>query len=195
MTVSEQQKSEWSSASILPFCTQDGELNILIGRETTGFQNDTGNWDTFGGGREDADSTPRDTAIREFVEETMGVFGDRELISRNLLRHHIRIHSNGHRIYLLPLTYNASIIETYNRILHHMQPCFRVRHLKPRQGSDNAASIASLYIPTCPTGLLEKTMLEWCPAESLLQKQEILRPHTARVLEPVVKQLRELLRS
>lgn len=54
-----------------------GRAYLLYGRERIGTRNrDSGLWSDFGGGHEECDKNTYDTAVREAVEETMGMLGD-----------------------------------------------------------------------------------------------------------------------
>jgi hypothetical protein len=174
------EKLEWKSASIVPICLLNGKRYILLGRESTGYIEKQHNWDTFGGGREAIDKTPKDTAIREFDEETMGIFGSIEFIRENLLPVHAKIKSTEHYIYIIELDYSPVIVETYNRLLARMRGCFRTK-----KESVNGREVSSLYLPTCPTGMFEKTMLAWYPVERVLNSPDMLRPHSEKSL-PVI---------
>ena len=57
-------------------------MYVLLGREVKGFYK--GTYDAFGGGKEPEDKTPKDTAIREGYEESMGFFGSIAYIRKNI---------------------------------------------------------------------------------------------------------------
>ena len=180
----------WKSASITPICTVNGKIMILLGRESNGYSEQGHNWDTFGGGREDADKTPKDTAIREFDEETMGVFGDMDWVRDHLLPVHAHLKSTDHYIYILRMPHDPAITETYNRILAKMRNCFRTKKIKKREGD---REVAALYLPTCPTGLFEKTQLSWYPVDQILASPNMLREHSARCLPTMFRKIAKYL--
>lgn len=66
-----------TSAGILPYAFKRGTVYFLIGKEPNGL------WADFGGGAESQDRTTKDTAAREFSEETRYVYG-KYALSRNL---------------------------------------------------------------------------------------------------------------
>jgi hypothetical protein len=173
---------EWNSASITAVCNHKGKRFILVGRESAGHDQKGNNWDTFGGGREVADKSPKDTAIREFDEETMGVFGSVEFIRKNLLPVHVRIKDTKHYIYLLELDYDPVIVETYNRMLKRMQGCFSKKNIKK-----GAGEVSLLYIPSCAVGLFEKTMIAWYPVDNILATSGMLRKHSEKALPVLFK--------
>lgn len=57
------------AAGILPICKQTGR--ILLGRRSANDSSYPNHWDLFGGTFEDSDEIPKNTAKREFNEETM----------------------------------------------------------------------------------------------------------------------------
>lgn len=63
-------------AGILPIAIKNGEVLIMLGRETRDLKDfyDSGKWSDFGGGIEKGESV-EDCACREGFEETMGMFG------------------------------------------------------------------------------------------------------------------------
>ena len=73
---------EWKAAGITPISIYNNKLYVLLGREARGVDN--GLYDAFGGGRESEDKTPKETAVREGYEESMGFFGSKAHIRKNL---------------------------------------------------------------------------------------------------------------
>lgn len=73
---------DWKAAGIIPLSIYNNKLYVLAGREAKG--SDKGKFDAFGGGRESYDKTPKDTAVREGYEESMGFFGSKTYIRTNL---------------------------------------------------------------------------------------------------------------
>lgn len=174
--------NNWTSASIVPICLLGGKRYILLGRETAGYSEKDHNWDTFGGGREAVDKTPKDTAIREFDEETMGVFGSVEFIRQNLIPVHAKIKSSGHYIFILELDYSPIIVETYNRVLAKMKDCFRTKKI-----NKGGREVSALYVPTCAVGMFEKTMLAWYPVDNVLATPGLLRKHSEKALPSIFR--------
>ena len=75
-------KKKWIGAGIIPVAIHNNKLYVLLGRESKG--RDKGKYDAFGGGRNKEDNTPRDTALREGYEESMGFFGTKSYIDKNM---------------------------------------------------------------------------------------------------------------
>lgn len=74
-------EEDWG-AGIIPVSIYNNKLYVLLGREVKGDRK--GTYDAFGGGREPQDRTPKDTAIREGYEESMGFFGSMSYIRKNI---------------------------------------------------------------------------------------------------------------
>lgn len=179
---------QWKSASIIPICSHNGKRFMLLGRESAGYSERSKNWDTFGGGREEIDKSPKDTAIREFDEETMGVFGSTDYIREKLHKVHVHIKNTMHYVYILQIPYDPIIVETYNRILSKMRDCFRTKKV-----TKDGIEMATLYLPTCPKGLFEKTMLSWFPIKNVLASPELLRTQATLILPGIFKKLEKYL--
>jgi len=66
-------EENYCAAGILPFCKRDNLSLVLLGKEVRGKEL---SWSDFGGKREAMDKKVQDTAIREFMEETGGLYLD-----------------------------------------------------------------------------------------------------------------------
>ena len=75
-------KKSWIGAGIIPIAVYNKQLYVLLGKEAKG--RDKGKYDAFGGGPNKEDKTPRDTALREGYEESMGFFGSLSYIQKNM---------------------------------------------------------------------------------------------------------------
>jgi len=70
----------WLAAGVLPYCIQKGtaptaaSVFFLLGKELNEKDGRRYFWSDFGGSREAEDSSPEETAAREFSEETLGMF-------------------------------------------------------------------------------------------------------------------------
>ena len=71
----------WKAAGITPIAVYNKQLYVLLGREAK--DRDKGKYDAFGGGRNKKDKAPKDTAVRECYEESMGFFGSQFYIQKN----------------------------------------------------------------------------------------------------------------
>ena len=72
----------WIGAGVIPIAVYNNKLYVLLGREAKGRAK--GKYDAFGGGKNKEDKTPRDTALREAYEESMGFFGSKSYIDKNM---------------------------------------------------------------------------------------------------------------
>ena len=72
-----------------------------------------GKWSDFGGSREGKETQYR-TAVREGVEESSGILGDKKDV-RNLIRHHLmgKIHDKAYSIWLVEVDYNPDIVQVF----------------------------------------------------------------------------------
>ena len=75
-------KKSWFGAGVVPVAVYNKQLYVLLGREAKG--RDKGKYDAFGGGPNKEDKTPKDTALRECYEESMGFFGSISYIQKNM---------------------------------------------------------------------------------------------------------------
>ena len=73
---------KWKAAGVIPIAIYNKQLYVLLGREAK--DRDKGKYDAFGGGRDKKDKTPKDTAVRECYEESMGFFGSQAYIQKTI---------------------------------------------------------------------------------------------------------------
>jgi len=154
-------------AGILPYAYDPYKgLVFLLGLENKGTDKTrNGLYSDFGGGRDDNES-PKETAFREFVEETMNAFGDDIKYSLNnptLLY----INKNSYHEYLIKIDYNKHISDTFNRIMKKMELCMTYKKYKNHK---------NLTIQTCPTGLVEKTEFRWFTSNEIITNKDKIRP-------------------
>jgi len=106
-------------AGFLPTTIYKGQLFFLFGKENIYATNP--GYSDFGGGTDDNESY-METAIREFTEETTGVFGSKSQLKKYVNKigtFHIDYQSpskrySTYRTYILPIQYNTDIVECYN---------------------------------------------------------------------------------
>ena len=110
-------------AGILPVAFFKGDIYFLFSRETMD-RNKRIDWRDFGGTPEN-NETPRQTAIREGWEETMGFFGNKTDISK-LIKDKTRYISKTYKKYIvyvvevkmdktLPKRFRQHYLEMYNK--------------------------------------------------------------------------------
>jgi len=113
----------YMGAGILPVAFFKGDIYFLFSRETMD-RNKCVDWRDFGGTPEN-NETPRQTAIREGWEETMGFFGNKTAISKLIKDKTIyisKIHKKYH-VYVvevkmdktLPKRFRQHYLEMYNK--------------------------------------------------------------------------------
>ena len=75
---------------------------------------------TFGGSREGKE-TQYHTAVREGVEESSGILGDKKDV-RNLIKYHLmgKIHDKAYSIWLVEVEYNPEIVPASSEIILKM---------------------------------------------------------------------------
>ena len=100
---------------ILPVARHNGEIYLLFSRERLvhSRDRDRGKWSDFGGSREGKE-TQYHTAVREGVEESSGILGDKKDV-RNLIRHHLmgKIRDKAYSIWLVEVDYNPDIVQVF----------------------------------------------------------------------------------
>ena len=106
---------------------EEGEIHVLLGRERFVSQwKGSCRWSSFEGSRKDSESLC-EAAIREYVEETMGLLGDYESIhslvseSRHWLRIVLKIISERrveryHALYCIVVEYDALLPESFSKL-------------------------------------------------------------------------------
>ena len=112
----------YNSAGILPITIHNNNIYFLIGKE-----NFYDNWDgslkfsEFGGNSNNYEFW-YDTMIREFYEETMGIFGNLNKIDelcKNNMYNYMEIEENG-IVGFLFIEYNEKLPIYYNNIYNHI---------------------------------------------------------------------------
>ena len=106
----------WIGAGVIPVAVHNNKLYILLGRESKG--NAKGKYDAFGGGPETYDKTPRDTAVRECYEESMGIFGTPTYIQKNIKQLIPEVETD----FMLKLEYNPTELpKLFSNIYNYMK--------------------------------------------------------------------------
>ena len=108
-------ENNWG-AGLTPVSVYNNKLYVLLGREAKGEHK--GMYDAFGGGKEPEDKTPRDTAIREGYEESMGFFGSMSYIKKNIKA----IGSEFKYDFLLKIDYQPNTLpKLFNEVYKYVQ--------------------------------------------------------------------------
>jgi hypothetical protein len=190
---------DWYAAGVLPISVVDGQLKILVGRESKGNLPKSGKWDGFGGGREDQDKSPLDNAIREMDEETMGCLGNPKIIKGLLSDTHLYVEKGSYYMYVLPYPYTKAPVQIYNAILAKLDKCFVKKILAEKSAkhlTDGEKKPWVMTVASCPSGILEKTELKWFSLGDVLENKREFNPTFYRsVIAFMSKEAHNLTRS
>jgi len=171
-------------AGILPFATnKKGDLVFLLGLETDGTDKSKNNlYCDFGGGKE-KNEKPKQTAYREFLEESMNAVCNNTLIKKALKYPPvIYVSDDGYFEYVIRIKYDKSMSKTYNRIMKKMGRCMIDKKYKGHTHKS---------IPSCPTGLMEKAKFKWFTPFEIIKNKNLMRPVFFKTFLGILKQLRE----
>lgn len=111
-------------AGILPFAVHNGDVYYLLGKESDGTIKSRNNlFCDFGGGRK-TEEKPRETAFREFLEESLNVLGMEEEIKKAMCTSAPVYNKDNYALYLVEVPFSQEIVNSYNwtmqRLVHHM---------------------------------------------------------------------------
>jgi len=162
-------------AGFLPTALHNGQLYFLFGKEN--IYATTPGYADFGGGT-DNNETFLDTAIREFTEETTGLFGNKTQL-RNYIKqigtysvnYESKTNHNHHstyRTYILPIHYNPYIVEFYNN--NHAF----LKEKLPKQLYKNAK-------------YLEKSELKWFSLDEIKKNNNGFRCYYKNILKLLIQ--------
>lgn len=153
-------------AGVLPYAVHNGTRYYLIGKEHSqkGWDGSK-KWSDFGGDPED--ETPLKGAAREFYEETMGFFGTLTEIVE-LLKKGERIAVPGGYTYLIKIKYDPLLPALFQRVHRYFLQCASMHKYKS----------GYMSIPSCPSGLFEKTDIKWI-TETELRRIAVGRPRNS----------------
>ena len=133
---------------------KNGLPYYLFSRE--GMGKDKGHWSDFGGGKEKGESF-RETALREACEESDGILGSRDNVSRLLDENVIdQITMGGYRLYVVYVEFDPSA-----------PVIFRKRYLRAKKINPSVLGVGGRY---------EKDNLAWVSQASLARQSKYLRP-------------------
>ena len=149
----------WKAAGVIPIAIYDKQLYVLLGKEAKG--RDKGKYDAFGGGRNKKDKTPKDTAVREGYEESMGFFGSRSYIQKNMKQ----LMPNLETDFILKIEYSPDTLpKLFNEVYKYMK---------------------SGVIKT-KKGYLEKDQLRWFPVDKK-QNTSIFRNYFKKMFKYMIE--------
>lgn len=158
---------------MLPFAVREGRLWLLLGQEADG-----SGWSPFGGKRE-ADESVECTAVREAVEETLGVVGTPEVVARRTWWLRPLSRSGRHVTFGLPVVFDERLPDAFafERSEYEAELRLQQRH-DPLAHADGAGA----------SPCLDKLQVAWVDAEQATL-YDLRRPFAAE-LGRIVRELR-----
>jgi 8-oxo-dGTP pyrophosphatase MutT (NUDIX family) len=156
----------YMGAGVLPYAMVRGKPMFLFGKEQA--TNDTPGWADFGGGAEGKE-TDRAIALREWYEETSGVFGSFAKYKRLFERGLVRTFTNASRqytVFLVRVPYDPSLATHYNRVSDFFE----------RSALDTRAT----------KGLFEKARMEWFDVADMRRRKGQFRTYYQELVGMVV---------
>lgn len=158
---------------ILPVARHNGEIYLLFSRERLihSKNKDRGKWSDFGGSKEGRE-TQYHTAVREAVEESSGILGDKKDV-RNLIKHNLigKIHDKAYSIWIIEVEYQPDIIMSFR---DHFK--YAVKHHLTKVKEHN--------------GLFEKDKLQWIKLSNVHKKTHMFRPWYKRFIPKIIELLK-----
>lgn len=159
---------------ILPFAFHEGDFHFLFGRETKDVKwSDRGLWGTWGGEVKRDKETNLEGIIREFWEETNGLFGSKDslnaYVNNNFQKLLVVYTPNFEGITIfLPTTYNKSLEKMFNASTHFCKTLLNGKKeiAKARQ-----------------RGFLEKDAMQWFTINDIGKAQKRFRKMVHDLIE------------
>jgi 8-oxo-dGTP pyrophosphatase MutT (NUDIX family) len=159
-------------AGILPIARHNGEIYLLFSRERLihSKDRDRGKWSDFGGSKEGNEIQYR-TAVREGVEESSGILGDKRDVI-NLIKHHLvaKIHDKAYSIWIVEVEYEPDVVLAFHDHFKHA-----LKHQLDNVKEHN--------------GLFEKDKLQWIKLSNLHKKVRMFRPWYKRFIPKIIELL------
>lgn len=145
------------------------EIMFLLGKERIETEwEDSGKWASFGGGSKMGE-TVMETAIREFIEETMGFVMSQEAIVK-AMKTALKINCrNNNKQYIVKIPWDSDLPKRYNT------------HIK----------LVGKRVFNLRNGLYEKTKMEWFSLSKINREKHRLRPIFTKYLGAVVTAIRK----
>lgn len=164
--ISELNKMKINGVGILPFSFYKGEYYFLYGREAKDINwDERGLWGNFGGSVNKTKETNFEAMIREFWEETNGVFGDKKQIEQYINKNQSKlliVHSEGYKgvVLFLPIKYSKEIEKSIEITFKFVKDV-----LENKKNLENSRK----------RGFLEKDMGKWFNINELKKNMHIFR--------------------
>lgn len=155
---------------ILPVAKHNGRIYLLFSRERKLLSNDKdkGKWSDFGGSREKNESQYQ-TAIREGIEESAGLLGNKSQLTQTIKNHLVgNIQDKKYSIWMIEVKYDKNLPNIFHK--HFM---------------DGVKHHTSLV--TDKNGLYEKDKIAWFNVNYLHQKKHLFRPFYKKYIPQIIK--------
>jgi hypothetical protein len=172
--------TKFIGAGVLPYAYKnDGSLVFLLGMDTRGSDKTRSFKYSDFGGRREKDETHRMTAYREFIEETLDVYGKHNDI-KHMINHPSILYKSKNTYYefVIRIKYDKNMSDIFNRILNQIKKCMRYKDNK-------------IFLPTCPTGYIEKIKLKWFTPQEILKNKDNFRPVFYETFKDIFKRLKQ----
>lgn len=156
-------------AGVLPYTVVRGKPLFLFGKEHA--SNDTPGWADFGGGAE-GNETDRAIALREWYEETSGIFGSFAEYKLLFDKGFVRTFTNASRqytVFLVRVPYDPMLVTHYNRISDFFE----------RSALDTRAT----------KGLFEKAQMKWFSVADMRRRKGQFRSYYRELVGMVLEWL------
>jgi hypothetical protein len=106
--------SNWSAAGVLPCAVKNGKYYYLLGKESDGTIIQRNNLFCDFGGAKNKDEESTETALREYLEESLNVLGSEDIIKEKLCKTDPIINRNRYHLYLVDVDYDEEAVSVYN---------------------------------------------------------------------------------
>lgn len=177
--------SKYIGAGILPYAKRsDGIYVFMLGRENEGSDpNKSNRWADFGGGSENKDKNPEETALREYLEETMDAFGDKDYMEKALQNPDMVYINKRYYEYLILIEHDQKSVDIYNRIMSRLELCKKDKMYRGQRYRT---------LVTCPEGLAEKSQIKWFTANDILKNKDKMRPEFYSTFKHILNSFKKI---
>ena len=165
-----------NGSGIIPFSYYDNEIYFLFGRESKDIRwAEKGLWGDFGGTIDIKEENNFDGMIREFYEETNGIFGEKEDIKKYLIENIEKLLFIKSDIYngvilFLPVKYDKNL-----PIYFKKNYLFCKKILKEKKNIENVRK----------EGYLEKDMIAWFTIQDIKKNTKKFRKCNKEIINSI----------
>ena len=160
---------------IIPITIKNGEILVMLGRESEDVRSDgAGKWSDFGGVAEKRE-TYKECAVREGFEETMGMFGSQDTLSKLIdTKLACELKKNKYKSFAIHVNYKKNLPEDFSMIY-------------------NCAMEEEPHLIYENNGFFEKDKVQWFKLERLKDHKDCgaftIRDHFKPILSDLCDQL------